>query len=756
MQPISDNVSLLITIEMKYFIVCLCFIAGQSAVLAQSELEGTVRSQASAHDSAHVLIGATIRWLGTNTGCISNKEGHFHLPRVAGKSLLVVSFVGYMSDTLNVPAGTKTIDVQLKADKQLSEIHVEAATQSISNAPIKTESIGKHQLERSACCSLAESFEKSPSVEVSFSDAATGAKTIQLLGLRGVYTLTMTDVIPLVRGLASPFGLDYIPGPFIDNISISKGAASVMNGYEGITGQINAEYKRPTMDIPLLVNLYGNTTGRLEANVTTAQQLSDTWSLGVMAHTATMHIEHDQNNDGFLDTPHNTNYNALVHLVHEGESGTEFQFLAKVVSDELESGTAENSTQEHTNHAFAVQTHSNRAEFYTKYAINPLVEDPEIRMGLQIAGAKQRLQTLIGSRDYNGDEDYLYSKLIFTMDATETLKLAYGVSMYYDRMDDSFDPIVPKDSVLHFLRTESVPGVFAEATYSPNDQWTFVGGLRADHHNLFGSFITPRFHLRYAPSDALSLRLSAGEGTRVANVLSDNLSSLVNQRAVIIGNDLQPERAWNYGVSGSYDFSLFGSNATLDAEFYRTQFINQIVVDMDASVRSVTIDNLHGQSYSNSALVQLQCSPLSRLDLSLAYRLIDAKVTTGGVLQERPLISPHRVLFTAGYSTDAKLWQFDATFIWNSGGRIPLTTSNPEEYHMSDHFDSYLRINAQVTRRFHDIDVYAGVENLTNFIQQQAVISPLDPHSTYFDASLVWGPLEGRFVYLGLRWHIDH
>ncbi|MFM8569435.1 MAG: TonB-dependent receptor, partial [Candidatus Kapaibacterium sp.] len=177
----------------------------------------------------------------------------------------------------------------------------------------------------------------------------------------------------------------------------------------------------------------------------------------------------------------------------------------------------------------------------------------------------------------------------------------------------------------------------------------------------------------------ITVRASAGSGLRVANAISDNIASLVNQRQVNIQSGLRPEKAWNYGGSFTATWNVGATPFTFDAEFYRTVFSEQVVVDMDRSLRAVDIRNLNGgESFSNSALVQVKSTPADRLDLSLAYRLFDAQTTTGGLLRQRPLISPHRVLATAGYATADNAWQFDATFVWNSSGRIPSTAANPD------------------------------------------------------------------------------
>ena len=108
-----------------------------------------------------------------------------------------------------------------------------------------TELIGRGQLIRAACCNLGESFTANPSVDVSYSDAATGAKQIKLLGLSGTYVQMLTENVPNLRGASLPYSLGYVPGPWMQSIQVSKGASSVKNGYESTTGQINIEFLKP-------------------------------------------------------------------------------------------------------------------------------------------------------------------------------------------------------------------------------------------------------------------------------------------------------------------------------------------------------------------------------------------------------------------------------------------------------------------------------------------------------------------------------
>ena len=163
--------------------------------------------------------------------------------------------------------------------------------------------IGLEELFRAACCNLGESFTTNPSVDVNYSDATTGAKQIKLLGLSGIYVQMLTENLPNFRGAASPYALDYVPGPWMQSIQVSKGASSVRNGYESITGQIDIEYLKPDADEGVTVNLYGNTLSRLEANADANVHLDQRLSTELLLHYQDDLTEHDANDDGFMDQP---------------------------------------------------------------------------------------------------------------------------------------------------------------------------------------------------------------------------------------------------------------------------------------------------------------------------------------------------------------------------------------------------------------------------------------------------------------------
>lgn len=261
---------------MKNTILILIMLISVQGLHAQHVM-GTVAEVENGEDIP--VIGATVVFLGTTVGTRTDETGMFHLDKPdKSADQLVISYVGYKNDT--IPAVGTDIKVVLQKSIELQGVEITAKDNGsyISQLkPLKTEVLTTNELRKNACCNLSESFESNPTVDVAFSDAVTGAKQIQLLGLSGVYVQTLTDVLPSLRGLATTYGLTYIPGSWIESIQMNKGTGSVANGYESITGQINVELKKPEISDKLFVNLYTNSEQRGEANVLWSHRLNSKW-----------------------------------------------------------------------------------------------------------------------------------------------------------------------------------------------------------------------------------------------------------------------------------------------------------------------------------------------------------------------------------------------------------------------------------------------------------------------------------------------
>jgi hypothetical protein len=222
---------------------------------------------------------------------------------------------------------------------------------------------------------------------------------------------------------------------------------------------------------------------------------------------------------------------------------------------------------------------------------------------------------------------------------------------------------------------------------------------------------------------------------------------------LIIAPTIKMEEAWNYGVSTMADIDIAEKEIMLTGEWYYTNFEQQLVADMDSDPHKVIFSNLDGKSYSHSVQVEASSEILKGLSLNVAHRVNIVKTTIAGVLRDKPLTSKSKSLITLSYQTPLKKWQFDYTAQFNGGGRLPdPDMSNPL---WSSTFKPFTVMNAQVTKYFKTWSVYLGGENLTGFVQKNPIIDVANPGSADFDASMIWGPLHGRKMYIGMRWAIN-
>jgi outer membrane receptor for ferrienterochelin and colicin len=589
--------------------------------------------------------------------------------------------------------------------------------------------INREELFKAACCNLGESFTTNPSVDVNYSDAATGAKQIKLLGLSGTYVQMLTENLPNFRGAAAPYSLDYVPGPWMNSIQVSKGSSSVRNGYESITGQIDIEYLKPDNDEGVTVNLYGGTLGRLEANADANVHFDDKLSTEVLVHYQDDFGHHDVNNDGFLDQPNVRQWNLQNRWKWKGDHYL-FHGGFGMVKEKRDGGQTHHTAPD-THRLYEIGVETERYEGYMKHAF---ILDPEHGTNIAVMGnaSMHLLDANYGNKHYSVNQKNAYAQLLFETNFTEQHNLSTGLSLNYDYL-------TKEDK-------ETTPGAYVQYTYNLNDKVVAMAGIRADHSSRYGTFVTPRFHLKLTPSEIVSLRLSAGKGYRTVHALAENNNLLASGRQLVI-DDLEQERAWNYGISSSFYIPLFGKTLKLNAEYYHTHFSQQAVIDYDSNPSLIRITNLNGKSYSNTVQIDATYPVVQGLELTVAWRWNDVKCTYGGELMEKPLTSRYKGLVTASYKTPLGLWQVDATLQLNGGGRMPT----PVNGLWDERFQAYEQVSAQITRWFRHFSVYIGGENLTAFRQKKTIINAEDPWSATFDPTMVWGPVHGAMFYAGIR-----
>jgi hypothetical protein len=497
--------------------------------------------------------------------------------------------------------------------------------------------------------------------------------------------------------------------------------------------------------------------GKTDLNLNATAKVGKNWTSELLLHNAFLYNKVDFNNDGFRDLPTGNLFTALNRWKYENNSGWMAQMGAKILTDRKTGGDVNFLGSKHRGgtEVYGLGINTDRYEGFAKIGyVFPAKKYKSF--GLQLSGFSHQQNSFFGLTPYDARQNNLYANLIYqSIIGTSNHKFRTGISYVDDNYHETLNQQV-------YARREIVPGAFFEYSYDYLTKLSVVAGIRTDYNNLFGWFATPRLHVRYQPFAHTTVRLSVGRGQRTANIIAENMAVLVSARQFeVIGQrpglayGLRPEVAWNKGMSIDQKFKIFEREATLGVDFFRTDFAQQVVVDLE-NARKASFYNLAGKSYANSFQTELHFSPAYKLDVRIAYRWVDVKTTFNGVLLQRPLLNEHRAFINLAYET--KGWKFDATLNFIGTKRIPPTTSNPPALVQPTASPAYALVNAQVSKSLgskHPMEWYLGAENLGNFFQQQAIVDPANPFGSYFDASLVWGPIVGRMIYAGFRLKIN-
>ncbi|WP_185681200.1 TonB-dependent receptor domain-containing protein [Chryseobacterium sp. 18068] len=616
--------------------------------------------------------------------------------------------------------------------------------------------IDSKELLKAACCNLSESFETNATVDVSFSNAVTGTKQLKMLGLDQKYTSLTKELLPEIRGLASAYGLNFIPGRWIESIQLTKGGSTVTNGYESITGQINTELIKNAKTPETSLNLFADFNGRAEANVTHVAAINDKWSQTFLLHGNGTFGDTDMNDDNFLDRPKGTQINAAYLLNYNDleRSGFGSHFGINFIKDERTAGQIgfDKKLSQKEQSLYGVGIDISRFQVWNKTGY-VFKGKPYQSLGWMNQYTYHQQDSFFGLRNYSGQQHTYYSNLIFESILGNTNhKYKAGASFLYDGYEENY-------LIDNFKRNEIVPGVFAEYTLT-GLKYTLVAGARADFHNLAGTQFTPRMNFKYDLTPQTIFRLSAGRGFRTANVFAESQQYFASNRNIQIlqnGGDiygLRPEIAWNYGVSLQQEFKIFGKKSTIVADFFRTDFQDQVLVDLDRSPQQLTFYNLDGRSFANSFQTQWDFTPFKNFDVRLAYKYYDVQADYLDGRREVPFMAKHRGFVNLAYATNKNknegFWSFDTTLNWVGKQRLPNTSTNPAEFQLPMYSESYAVLNAQISRNFNKkLRAYLGGENLTSYHQKNAIMDFRNPFGNYFDGGMVYAPIMKANFYVG-------
>ena len=747
---------------MKRIIAFTLFLFLPLFIFSQETLTGMIMDKNNPKDNLGVY-GANVFWLNTSVGATTDEKGWFKIPYNKNYKKLIVSYVGYKTDTLTI-SDLEPIHHFITLENELEEVTLKSKKKATQRSFIQTKNVftvNSAELLKAACCNLAESFETNPSIDVNFSDALTGTRQIQMLGLKSPYLLITQENIPSIRGAGQVFGLTFTPGTWVESIQITKGAGSVINGYESISGQINAELVKPLTDNRIFLNAYGSLGGRYELNSHLNHKISDKWQTGIYIHGNYRNKKFDRNKDGFLDNPLISQVNVMNRWQYlDAEKGWVSFINVRFMDDSKQTGqnNFDPLIDKGRSEVWGGEIDTKRFDSSLKlgYVFPQL---PFQSFGFQFSYSNHDQDSYFGLKTYDINHQSVYSNLLFNSIIGDTRsKFTTGLNFTYDIYDEFVNSI-------NFSRKEKSFGGFFEYAYDNSDNFSFTSGVRIDTHNLLGTYITPRLHIRYVPWEKGVLRASIGQGRKSANVFAENQQLFASSRQIDIQSSggkiygLDPEVAWNYGLSYLQGFNLFNRKGDITFDYYRTHFQNQVVVDWENPQR-ISFYNLDGESYANSFQTEINYFINDNLNLRLAYKYYDIQTDYASGKLSKPLTPNHRLFANISYETkkldDIKQWKFDLTYNFIGEQRLPDTSTNPVEYQLGEYSNSYSLLNTQITKVFTEkFEMYFGVENLTDLKQKNPILASDDPFGDSFDSTIIYAPIFGRMLYSGLRFKIN-
>ncbi len=711
-------------------------------------------------ENMEVLIGANIFWIESTVGTASDEMGTFE---ISGEGIedqrLIITYLGYQNDTLIID-GDADFLVQMIPTNTLGEIVVEGKQSGgyiSSTEAIKMEVVNEVELGKAACCDLAGCFNTNASVEPGTTNIITQSKELKILGLSGIYNQLLLDGFPLLQGLSYTYGVSSVPGPFVKTIFVAKGANSVLQGTESISGQINVILHPPVDAAPFYFNAFVNSFWEKQFNVYSAQQKGK-FSNFIGGHLVLPASKFDRNDDTFLDLPRLNRYELLDKWIwgNDKENGWFNRGGIRWTKEKRTGGQEDYDPKTDLGSSTVYGQHVDYNQFdgwkRTSYRFNEFHAT-----ALILSGQYHDQDSWYGETNYRGKQYLMNAVLQHEFIYKNGSSLRGGLSYKYmdinETIEFSNNPLNKTFDGNYEFR-ERIPGIFAENTlFFLEDKFTWMIGLRTDHLNEFGWKISPRSLLKYTPKERTDIRLSAGYGWHNPKVFSEQSRVLSTQRDIHFHGRLRPDEAWNYGINLTQKFETNRISGTFTTDFYRTRFLNHVQAHYHQDHDAIDFSNNDKKAIGNGFQAEIILDMWDWVTLKNAYNFLDIRHTDlEGRKGTMDFITKHSFLTTFSLAPKGQDWHFDLTSHWYGKKKLPDTSFYPDDFRQSAYSIPYTIFNAQFTYKWKDFEWYAGCENILGFVQDDPIISAANPYNTYFDTSFAWGPTKGREGYLGIRY----
>lgn len=696
------------------------------------------------------LEGAVIYWMESQTGTTTNANGYFKIDRAEGDLHLILSLTGYQKDTVLVDIESTYQVFVLREGILLNQVNVESQRQSNSFSRIEAlniESLEKKEFKKAACCSLSESFQTSNAVDVSYTNASTGTKEIQFLGLRGLYSHFLIENREAFGGILSSTALDLIPGTWLDKVNIQKGASDVKSGAQSMTGGINVQLKKPFEDYPIFVNLFGDLHGRFESNIHLNKQWSEASSSGVYFNLGSFSNRRDHNGDSFIDEPGMQRINTMVRNIFFGDK-FEGQVNAQIVYEDRSGG------QLYRDNAYDISQDTRH------YNLSGNLGFVGFEKEFQSTGSiynlsRSEIKSSFGGKSFIADENRASIQLLYNHPFGDGRhQVVLGPQFDYHKAYEEYN------TTLSQRYEEKIAGIFSEYTFRNNmhldNKLTITAGLRADWIIDDQLMLIPRASIRYLFADDWTFRASAGRGYRHGRLLSDHIFYFASSKQWNISTNNFLEKSWNTGFNVVGKPYLNGKELQVNFDIYNTWFEQQTILDLDQDYNTINVYELNGKSKALQLITTISYPVMDWLNLKLGMKYTETKSQYVQAYRSVPMVPKYRGLISLDMESENKKWLWNISSNYVGRMRLPDKNNVPHEF-IHDHVgftNPYLLLQSQLTYTSRYWEFYAGCENLLNKTQHNAIIDAQNPFGPYFNAAEVYAPVSGIKPYIGLKWKI--
>jgi outer membrane receptor for ferrienterochelin and colicins len=749
----------------------LLFIYSLSSAKAQ-EIKGSVLSGNEALEFANIYIK------GLNIGAVTDSMGNFSIEvNETGKFTIQASRVGYQTVqqqiTLPLAMSVDLIFDLSELDGGLEEVVVSGTMQEVSklDSPVPVEVYSGNFFKANPTPSIFESLQNVNGVRPQVNCNICNTGDIHINGLEGPYTMVLIDGMPIVSGLATVYGLTGIPQALIDRIEVVKGPASTLYGSEAVGGLINVITKSP-LTAPVF-SVDGFTTGWGETNLDLG--IRSKWGSNVQSLTGISGFYYDNpvdnNGDGFTDLTLAKRISLFQKIQVDRPNNRVFNLAARYVYEDRWGGEMNwTKADRGGDQVYGESIYTSRWETFGVWQL-PTSEN----LNFQFSANGHSQNSVYGNTIYIADQYIGFGQLTWNKTLAKHNFLfgaAYRFTYYDDNTPATAGDLgdVNQPAVIH------LPGIFVQDELKISPSQSLLLGGRLDYNSVHGSVFSPRVNYKKSwNNNSTILRLSAGNGFRVANVFTEDHAALTGAREVVFTEELRPETSWNTNVNlVKKIYTNGGTFIGLDGSVFYTYFTNQIVPDYETNPNQIIYGNLNGSAISQGISLNLDVAWANGLTMTGGATLMDVSLEEDGIRTRQLLTERFSGVWSVGYKFFKTGLKVDYTGNVYSPMRLPLLGALDDR----DPYSSWFSIqNIQLTKTFGDKwEIYGGVKNLLNFTPPANSIArafdPFDrevefgsdgsviptsgnPNALTFDPTYVFAPNQGIRGFLGVRFTIQ-